>query len=151
MIFLRGDLPAAEAMIRKGIALSPNYVQSNLVLGFILLARGEREGALKAVMAESVDGGRDEGLAIVYHALGRRADSDAALARYIHDFSEVSPEGAAEAYAYRGERDKAFEWLQKAYAARDPELIWFRETPFLRPLHSDPRWQVLLRKMNLPD
>ena len=65
---------------------------------------------------------RDLGLALVYQALGRSKESDAALARETGARGNVNPSGIAVGHAYRGEIDQAFEWLEKAIAARDLSL-----------------------------
>ena len=46
-----------------------------------------------------------------------------------------------------GEKDKAFEWLEKAVEIRDPKSYHLKTINEYRDLHSDPRWIVLMRKM----
>jgi hypothetical protein len=107
--------------------------------------------ALNEAQAESVPGAKDQGLSIVYHALGRHADSDAALMRLTREFAGW-PTGAALAHAFRKEPAQAFEWLEKAYSERDADLLlWVRGHPFLQPLRADPRYTALMGKMNMPD
>ena len=151
MRYLRGDLVGAEGAIRRSIELSPTFLQNHFALGAILLARGQLEAALKEMGTEALEGGRDTGLAVVYYALGRRAESDAALARTLHEFGVSAPADMATVYAYRHERDRAFEWLDRAVAVRDPNLIWVRDDPLYRSLHDDARWKAFLRKMNLQE
>ena len=95
---------------------------------------------------------QDAGLALAYHAAGRRRDSDEALARLVEGGRQLWPYGIASTCAYRGERDEAFRWLERAYAVRDTDLHTFVfGDPLLAPLHTDARWAVLMRKMNLPE
>ena len=54
-------------------------------------------------------------------------------------------------YAGLDEKDQAFEWLEKAYGVRDKGIRYLKVDPTLDPLRSDPRFQVLLRKMNFPE
>jgi serine/threonine-protein kinase len=56
----------------------------------------------------------------------------------------------AEVYAWRGERDKAFEWLERAYAQGDGGFTFLRVDPLLHALPTDPRFAAFSRKMNLP-
>ena len=56
----------------------------------------------------------------------------------------------AEIYAWRGEKDQAFMWLDRAYGQRDGGLIGLKTDWLLASLRSDPRYGALLRKMNLP-
>ena len=53
-------------------------------------------------------------------------------------------------YAGLGEKDEAFQWLEKAYAVRDKGLTYLKIDPPLDPLRSDPRFQDLLRRVGLP-
>ena len=56
----------------------------------------------------------------------------------------------AKIYAFRNQPDKAFEWLDRAYASHDDELIFAKAEPLLNSLHNDPRFVALLEKLNLP-
>jgi tetratricopeptide (TPR) repeat protein len=53
-------------------------------------------------------------------------------------------------YAGLGEKDEAFAWLEKSFAARDKGLIYLKIDPPLDPLRSDPRFQDLVRRVGLP-
>ena len=56
----------------------------------------------------------------------------------------------AQVYAWRGENDKAFEWLERAYRQRDGGLTYLPYDRLLASLHTDPRFRGLLRKLRLP-
>ena len=147
----RGHLQEAEAAVRRALEISPNYVSAHLYLGLVLLARGERQTALEAMRQETPLGGQQSGLAITYFALGRRAESDAALSQLIKDAAGTDAFGIAEVYAYRGELDQALKWLQRAYTQRDPSLYLIKGEPAMQSLEGDSRYKAFLRKMNLPD
>jgi hypothetical protein len=53
-------------------------------------------------------------------------------------------------HAGLGEKDKAFEWLEKAYQERSEELLFLKVEPVLDPLRADPRFQSLIRRIGLP-
>ena len=53
-------------------------------------------------------------------------------------------------YAFQGEKDKAFEYLEKAYSRKDRRLVYFKDDPLLKNLESDPRHTAFLKKMKLP-
>jgi adenylate cyclase len=67
----------------------------------------------------------------------------------IDQYAQQSADQVAEDYGYRREADLAFEWLERAYAKRDPGLSSIKSNALLRSLHGDPRWQPFLEKMGL--
>jgi hypothetical protein len=86
------------------------------------------------------------GLTMVYHTLGRKADSDAALAETIRNYASDSAYNIAYILAWRNERDRAFEWLDKAVTQQDPGLSEIAVEPLCANLHDDPRSLPFLRK-----
>ena len=78
-------------------------------------------------------------------------DADAALAHQEAVNSVDMGMGIADVYAVRGQKDRAFEWLEKAYAHKGIELFYIKGDPLLKTLEGDPRYQAFLRKMKLPD
>jgi hypothetical protein len=87
---------------------------------------------------------------MVLFAAGRKTESDAQLAEAIRQNETDWPEGIASVYAFRGENDRAFEWLGRAYEARD-HLYLIKGNLLFKNLERDPRYKAFLRKMNLPE
>ena len=143
-----GMLDKAENAFRRVLQLSPNYVAARLYLSEVLLAQGRFGEALAVAKEETENGGRDEVLAMAYFALGRKSDSNEALARLIRTGWDF---GVAKVYAYRGQKDSAISSLEKAYANRDSDLYLIKGELTLRKIESDARYKAFLRKMNLPD
>jgi TolB-like protein/Flp pilus assembly protein TadD len=144
-----GRLSEAEVSARKLLQISPTYGAGHGGLGGALLLEGNFQGALAEMQQERLDSARCIGLAVVYHALGRRAESDAALAQALQVGAD--PSEIADAYAYRGEPDRAFMWLDHAYSQKDPELYMIKFDPFFKKYDGDPRFKAFLKKMNLPE
>jgi hypothetical protein len=69
----------------------------------------------------------------------------------IQNYADVAACQIGGVYAYRGEKDKAFEWLERARRQRDSGLITVRGDPIYENLHRDARWDALLRTMGLAD
>jgi TolB-like protein len=96
--------------------------------------------------------------AMIMHDLGRFKESKAAFDRFEEQFEGQFREDAyliAEAYAWTGQADSAFEWLEKGYA-RDERFglqgYWFHRIMFLpiwQKLHGDQRWEELRGRMNM--
>ncbi len=61
----------------------------------------------------------------------------------------VSPYSNALVYVGLGDKDRAFEWLERAYAERSPKLVYLKVEPQLDGIRSDPRFGVLMAKMGL--
>jgi hypothetical protein len=72
---------------------------------------------------------------------------DEAIAR----FANVSAYQIAEAYAWRGEKDQAFQWLERAYQQHDGGLSLIKWDSLVVSLRADIRYAALLRKMNFPE
>jgi TolB-like protein len=149
----RGRLAEAEDAQRRSIELSPTSAGSYYFLGQVLLARGKPEAALAEMLKEAQDNPiRIGGLAMAYFALGRTTDSDTALAQILKSEADRYPFQIAQVYAFRGETDKAFEWLERAYAHKDGGGLPFIKTDSVfKKFGSDPRYKAFLKKMNLPD
>jgi TolB-like protein/DNA-binding winged helix-turn-helix (wHTH) protein/Flp pilus assembly protein TadD len=150
-LYRSGRLAEAEAATRAGIKLRPTYVSGHYYLGKILLVEGRAQEALAEMLNEVPEGAQFQGLAMAYHLLGRQTDSDAALEAAINETGHEFAFDVALALATRGERDRAFEWLERAYAQKDAELYIVNGEPLLQPIASDPRFAAFLRKMKLQD
>ena len=140
----------AEAMYRKALELDPAFPLTHAKLGRVYLAAGRLEGAMAEMKAERNEPFRLQGLSMVHHGLGQAAESEAALAQLIEKYEEGGAFQIAEACAYRGDADGAFEWFERAYAQRDVGLISLKGRPLLESLERDPRWPALLLRMRLP-
>ena len=114
------------------------------------MLQGKNDAALAEFKRETVDDGQLEGSAMVEFAAGRKAESDARLKEAISQNSTDWPSEIARVYAFRGEKDHAFEWLNRAYQQRDGGLSDIKVNLLIASLHGDPRFQALVQKMNLP-
>lgn len=144
---LVGRWQESIASSRTTLRLSPEYVGAHYYVGLGLLFDGDAAGALLEIERESSPIYRQTGLPVAYHALGRKADSDNALTALIARFGEEAAAYIASVYAYRGESDPAFDWLDKAVAAGDPGLLEAAWHPLFDTLHSDPRWLPFLQRV----
>jgi TolB-like protein/Tfp pilus assembly protein PilF len=150
--FLAGNYAEAERHFRRTLELAPQRVSTHALLGFTLLYEGRVEEAqAEARLEPESDLWRPWCLAIVCQQMGDRAGSDAELERLITQFGTTGAFQIAEVHAMRGEADEAFAWLERSHEQRDPGRYVARVSPMLRPLHTDARWQPLLKKMGFPD
>lgn len=149
--YREGRFVEAEAELRRTLQITPTYASGHYYLGQMLLAQGKLDAALVEAQQEQPDEGRDTGVAIVLHAMGRKRESDIAIARLTKARSNDAAFEIAQAHAYRGEVDQAFSWLDRAYRQKDAELFWIKGDRWLKSLEPDPRYKAFLKKMNLPE
>ena len=147
----RGHLAEAEAAMRRVLDIRPTFSGAHYYLGLVLLARGNADAALLEMQKETDDAGKQYGLAIVKYTLANKSASDAVLAQMLRDQSDGDAGGIAEMYALRGQSDRAFDWLDRAYRQKNSGLIYIKGDWMLRGLERDPRYKAFLRKMNLPE
>src|SRR5436305_282575 len=117
-----GRLDAAIASQRTVLSLAPGRGGAHAQLATTLLLKGDAQGALAEIEQETSENWNLIGLPMAYHALGRKADSVAALTALIAKYEKDGPYNIAYVYAYRGETDQAFTWLNKAIEYGDPGL-----------------------------
>jgi tetratricopeptide (TPR) repeat protein len=144
-------LAEAEQSFRRALQIAPGLGAGHYFFGVALTLPGQYDSALTEFKKAKIEDGRFEGFAMVHFATGRKAESDAQLAAAIHQNGDSWPSEIARVYAFRGEKDRSFEWLDRAYEARDEDLYFARSDPLLKNLESDPRYKAFFRKMNLPD
>jgi hypothetical protein len=89
-------------------------------------------------------------LALAHYTGGDHQAADVALADLIAKDRDTATYQIAEVYAWRGETDKAFEWLEIAFDNHDTGLLALLRDPLIRSLRSDERYQRLLAKVGLP-
>jgi TolB-like protein/DNA-binding winged helix-turn-helix (wHTH) protein len=145
-----GRYAETEAAARRALEIDPYFDWGHIYVGDALLWGGDPEAAVVEMKRERDPMGQALGLALAYYAMGHAADSDAALRKLIAQGAGNYAYEIAEAYAYRGERDEALKWLDRAYAQRDATLRWITRDPCFAKLESDPRYQAFVRKMNRP-
>ncbi|HSA93630.1 MAG TPA: tetratricopeptide repeat protein, partial [Terriglobales bacterium] len=140
----------AAAALKKALELNPEGQGTHTLLGRVYLAQVRPQEALAEMDREPEPVWRLYGQALAYHALGRKKEADAALAEFVAKYHADAAFQIAEVYAFRGEADRAFEWLERAYAQRDGGLSEMKGDPLLRSLERDPRYAAFLKKMRLP-
>jgi TolB-like protein/Tfp pilus assembly protein PilF len=133
--------------LETALTLSPKMVVAWFMTGETLLERGEPEAALAAMQQEPHEGWRLSGLVLAHHDLGQAAESDAALAELTEKYGQYAPAKIACFHAYRGEADRAFEWLDKAVEYEDGGLAELPVEALCTSLRNDPRWLPFLERI----
>ena len=139
---------AREAMDRA-LEMSPDSNYALFHFGETALLEGRFQDAL-APFGKAGNGYGLAGIAMAQHSLGHARESRQALDALIAQFAQNAAYQVAEAYAWRGEKDDAFLWLDRAVAQRDGGLSFIKCDPLIANLRNDPRYGALLRRLGLP-
>jgi len=156
-LYLARQYDQAIEQYRRTLELDPNFITVHGGLGAAYLhkslykegiAEFEKELAISPHSAYAL-----AGLGYANAVTGRRAEAQKLLDQ-LNQLSKqeyVPAVFRAQIYAGLGEKDQAFEWLEKSYEDRSiANLAEIKVDPQFDPLRSDPRFQDLLRRMNLP-
>lgn len=149
--FYVGRLEEAEAVFQKALELAPENPIVRTGLAWVYLAQARPQQALALATEERERFWQLYMLALAHQALGQKKESDAALAEMIEKDRDTAAFQIAEVYAFRGEADRAFEWLERAYAQRDPGCALVKGDPLMKNIERDPRYAAFLKKMRLQE
>jgi TolB-like protein/Flp pilus assembly protein TadD len=148
VLFVSRHWNEAIAAWRTALRLSPQFAGVHGSIGTaMVLGKLDAAGAPAECAADIDESARLQCTAVVLHALGRSGDADAALKALVDKYASDQPEAIGATYAFRGDPDRAFEWLDKAAAIHDPNVSGVLTDPLCESLHDDPRWMPFLRKI----
>jgi TolB-like protein/Flp pilus assembly protein TadD len=137
-----GNYERAEWAYRERMRLSPG---GWIAVGFTLLLQGKYEEALDAMSRPEAE--NDRFLlyrAMVYHSQGRMSDYNDSVQQLLDGHAEKRPVGMAWMFAWSGDVDRGFEWLEKALAG-GYEIQYQYWDPFFENLRQDPRWPEFIK------
>ena len=146
-----GHTAEARAWYAKALAIAPQSIRAHFNLGDLELFENRPEAALTAYRQTGDEGFSLSGQAKAEYSLGHAEASRRLLQQFIAKYSSTIPYQVAAIYAWRGEQDKSFEWLERAYAVRDPGMTWLKIDRNFSGLRNDARYKDLLRRMHLPE
>ena len=139
---------------RKVLEMDPDYIVAHLFLGMAYAGKEMYDEAIAELQkAQSLSGDDDSlmnvFLGVIYSLSGKKDKAKKVLNKLIElsKHSYVSPWGISLIYVGLGQKDQAFEWLEKAYDERDHWMSSLKVLPILDSIRSDPRFIALLKKM----
>jgi TolB-like protein len=146
-----GKLEEEERTYRRILELYPDSPSHSVKswLAATLTRQGRPEEGLQYLIFDSENDWQRAMSAIVLHSLGRHEEERPIRQTMIDEYSQTWAFGIVLTYAWHGDADKAFEWLDIAFKQKDPYLTQLIFNPWLVPLHVDPRWEKILDKMGL--
>jgi serine/threonine protein kinase/tetratricopeptide (TPR) repeat protein len=156
VLYLAGKDDDAIAQAQRTIAMDPTFAVAHGYLGQAYLAKGEYEKALRELQQALALSGNETSfkaeLGNAYAVAGKKTEALAILHELLQMSAQryVSPYSIALVYVGLGDRDQAFQWLDKAYDEHSVRLINIAVHPRLTGLRSDPRFTALVKRIGLP-
>ncbi|MFI5154144.1 MAG: tetratricopeptide repeat protein [Chitinophagales bacterium] len=150
------DFDQATKVLKSAIELNPKYVLSHIWLARVYQEQNmfkeaiqEYQNSLKITPRWAVPIG---GIGYVYGISGQKAEAEKYLAK-LKEYSSsqyITPYAVALVYTSLGDKDNAFQWLEKSFVDRTNWLVWLKLDRRWNPLKSDPRFDKLLERIKLP-
>jgi serine/threonine-protein kinase len=145
------DFAGAQEAMRRALEIQPDSPFGLHHLGALQLLEGNPAQALATFHKVDDEAFRLYGISMAEYSLGHVTESRRALDELTAKHEQEAAYQIAEAHAWRGEKDEAFDWLGRAYRQRDGGLSDIKVNLLMASLRGDPRFQVLVQKMNLPE
>ncbi len=152
-----GRYDEALRVVTRVLEVDPHYVMAHATLGWAYLLKGMPDrGVAELERAVALDPANTLFLSQLGQAFGRvgRTEEAHAVLRRLEEMSRqryVSPYHMAYVYTGLGEQDRAMDWLERAYEERAGGVFGIKGSFLFASLRRHPRFQALLRKMNLGD
>lgn len=143
-----GQFGEARRALGRALELNPGWTDLYQSIGNTELLDAKPQAALDAYRRTSDNLYSRTGIAMAEHSLGHAAESQRMLERLIAENAGDAAYQIAEVHAWRGEKDAAFEWLERGRVQKDPGLLQMKTDRALIGLHGDPRYADLVRKID---
>jgi adenylate cyclase len=141
-----GRLADAAQILGAHIEREPRSAWSRAMLSRVQLVQGNVDVALATLRQEVDEGARIAYLPIMLQANGRQAEADAAMKELVAYWGDSCAICIARAYAYRGDKERALDWLDKAYSMHDSSIMNVIDEPLMKSLAGEPRYKAFLRE-----
>jgi TolB-like protein/Tfp pilus assembly protein PilF len=146
-----GEIEKAEEAFNSFLIYYPNSQIIHYMMAQVRIAQGKYDDALKEIEQETHEFFSLYGLNFVHHALGNTKRSDELFEEFKNKYSESDPANLADLYAFRGNKEASFKWLNRALEIKDPVLLEALAYPSFKIMYDDPRWSNFIDKLNLPE
>jgi len=150
VLLLQGKLQESENYFRQVLELNPEDWGTHTRLAIIMLKQGRLEEAWSELMLEVDPIQQEFGRILALPALDRQGEARQRLDAYIEEHQSWAAFSIAQMYAFHGDSDAAFEWLDRAFDQRDSSMSLVKADSLLVSLHDDPRWPGMMEKMGFP-
>jgi serine/threonine protein kinase/Tfp pilus assembly protein PilF len=151
----RGDLNSAVKQIDRMFDLDPNFWAAHQTLSIVMVKQGRYAEALAEAQKSIQYSNRSNAslalLGHVYGKLGRRSEAEGVIKELEKRYGDKQADSRDLVIVYTGldDKNKAFGWLEKAFAEHSVFMAFLKLEPLMEPLQSDPRWSDLERRVGL--
>lgn len=145
-----GDIETALEKLEIYALHFPNAAVLHYAKGMLLIQSGHAEAGYREILREEDDYFRLHGTISALYKIGKQKEGDSLLAEFVEEYPDEAM-NIAQTYAFKGDKELAFRWLEKALAIKDPTLIEGLYYTEFRSLYSDPRWKNFINRIGLPD
>ena len=146
-----GDYAGARAAAAKALQIAPEQAYAADHVPVADLLEGHPAAALEKFARSAEEVFRLQGIAMAQFDLGRTAESQRALDELTAKYARNQAFQIAQVYAWRGDADRAFEWLTRGRLQRDGGVAFVKCDPLLGKIRSDPRYAKLVGELGFPD
>jgi TolB-like protein/Flp pilus assembly protein TadD len=148
-----GQYENAIAQLQKTLEMDESFIRTHQILGKVYLHQKRYDEAIgECEKARQLNNDNQSlvQLGYAYAVSGRKSEAQSTLTRLIELWKQgrALPSDVAMVYTGLGDRDRAFEWLEKSYAKHE-NLSFLKIDPSFETLRSDPRYVSLLRRAGL--
>lgn len=142
-------LEEANATFKKLLEIDPNFQRAHMYIGRNYILQNKFQLALEEMQKETTEVFRHFGLVLAWHALNNRKESDRLMVSFVDKYQNSWAYLIAQLYGFKGEKEKAVEWLGKALQRNDSWLVFIKADPLLKSIWNYPGYTAILRKMKL--
>jgi TolB-like protein/Tfp pilus assembly protein PilF len=152
--FISRQYDRAIEEFKKAVEMDPKGSFARMLLALAYVQKGSYEEALRAVDEPGTD---DSYLvattAFVYATMGKKAEAQKIAEQLEKQAKQgyVAPYIMSKVYIGLGKKERAIDWLERAYETREDSSAWLNADPAFDPLRLEPRFQELVRRMGLPE
>lgn len=146
-----GELTKAEENINHFLLFKPNAGSVNFVMSQVQIDLGRFDKALDYSEKEKDNFWHLYGKSIAVYAMGNKQEANNLLQQFVVEFGSDSWPNIAYVYAFSGEKDEAFKWLELAFENKDASLLEILSYPQMKNLWGDSRWNIFINKLGLPE
>ncbi|HLS30481.1 MAG TPA: hypothetical protein VK021_06465 [Flavobacteriaceae bacterium] len=146
--WINEDFNKAEKNLNHYLFLAPNSSGANCIMSRVQLSLGHLNKAMNYIEKEPDSFWKLNGKCMVAYAMGKEQEANNLLDQFIADLAWPN---IADVYAFRGEKDEAFKWLELALENGDSSLLEILNYPSMQNLWGDLRWNKFINKLGLPE